>query len=57
MATKKGKKPGKKIQDLKTKSLSSRNAKNVKGGAADAFKPVGGKLEVPNISGKKLFTC
>jgi hypothetical protein len=57
MATKKGKKPGKKIQDLKTKSLSSKSAKNVKGGSADIFKPVGGKLEVPNISGKKLFTC
>lgn len=58
MAAKKGKKAGGKVRDLPAKAVSSKQAKATRGGvAAGLFKPLSPKLEVPNASVKKLFTC
>jgi hypothetical protein len=57
MVAKKRKKAGTKINDLQAKTVSSKQAKGIKGGAVDMFKPVAQKVEIANVSAKKLFTC
>lgn len=56
MVARKGKKSGRsKVRDL---PATAKQAMAHRGGvSAGLFKPLSPKLEVPDASGKKLFTC